>query len=78
MAVRGDAADLVLRAGAGVIAAPEDPAGIAAKVLELASLSKEELEAMGHRGKSFYFDQLALSQGVEAIAGVIKRSAAAF
>ncbi|EEW27052.1 glycosyltransferase family 4 protein [Rhodobacter ferrooxidans] len=73
MAVRGDAADLVLRAAAGLTATPEDPADLAAKVLELAAMNADERAAMGARGRSFYHDQLSARIGIDAIAAMIRR-----
>lgn len=65
MAVRGDAADLIARAGAGVLAQPEDPGSIAEAIRKLASLSQEEREEMGRNGRSFYDRELAVGVGVE-------------
>ena len=49
MGVRGDAADLVRRADAGVIVQPQDPNALANAVEHLASLPHEALAAMGER-----------------------------
>jgi glycosyltransferase involved in cell wall biosynthesis len=64
MAVRGDAADLVRTAGAGVLAAPEDPDGIADAILNLAALPASEREAMGRSGADYYRRHLSLAEGV--------------
>jgi glycosyltransferase involved in cell wall biosynthesis len=63
MAVRGDAADLVREAGAGVICEPENPMAIAKAMLDMSMMPKEELEAMGARGRKFYLEQMALDIG---------------
>lgn len=65
MAVRGDAADLVARANAGVFAQPEDPKSIAFAIGKLASLSQEEREKLGHNGRAFYERELAIGVAVE-------------
>jgi colanic acid biosynthesis glycosyl transferase WcaI len=65
MAVAGDAADLIARAGAGVLARPEDPRSIAEGVRKLASLSQQEREEMGRNGRAFYDRELAAGVGVE-------------
>lgn len=64
MAVRGDAAELVNRAGAGVLAEPENADSIADAASTLAGMPPEELQRMGNRGKAFYDRELALQIGV--------------
>jgi colanic acid biosynthesis glycosyl transferase WcaI len=63
MAVRGDAADLIERARAGVTCTPGDPTAIANAVLQLRALSPQERDAMGMRGRRFYEEQLSLEVG---------------
>jgi colanic acid biosynthesis glycosyl transferase WcaI len=63
MAVRGDAADLVTLAEAGLCVPPEDPAALADAVLRLAALSGEERRAMGESGRRFYDESLSLKIG---------------
>ena len=65
MAVRGDAARLVERANAGVLAEPEDPDSITAAVKKVASLSAEDRERMGAAGKAFYQSELAIDVAVD-------------
>jgi colanic acid biosynthesis glycosyl transferase WcaI len=65
MAVRGDAARLVERANAGVLAEPEDPTSITAAVEKLASLSPEDRERMGAAGRAFYERELAIDVAVD-------------
>jgi colanic acid biosynthesis glycosyl transferase WcaI len=65
MAVRGDAAALVERGGAGVVCRPEDPESIAAAIGQLAQLSPEELTLMGERGRAFYQGHLSLAAGTD-------------
>jgi colanic acid biosynthesis glycosyl transferase WcaI len=64
MAMRGDAADLVARAEAGVLCEPGDPAAIAAAAETLASMPADRLAAMGDSARRFYLEQLALEVGV--------------
>jgi glycosyltransferase involved in cell wall biosynthesis len=45
--VRGDAAELVAEAQAGVACPPQDPYGIAEKVCKLQAMSGDQLKAMG-------------------------------
>lgn len=65
MAVKGDAADLVMAAGAGVCARPEDEESIAEAVLELCRMPPEKLEEMGRRGSEYYSRHLNLARATE-------------
>ncbi len=67
MAVRGDAADIVREAGAGIICEPENPEDMARAMVELFQLSKDELEEMGRRGRSYYLDNLSLDSAGKQI-----------
>ncbi len=63
-AVRGDAADVVERAGAGVTCIPESPESIADAVDFLSRSSHEELAEMGRRGREYYDRELSVASGV--------------
>ena len=76
MAVRGDAADLVERAGAGMLAEPENPESIAAAVLHLAGRSTEDRAEMGARGREFYRSELSLSVGADRYVEILRRAMA--
>jgi colanic acid biosynthesis glycosyl transferase WcaI len=65
MAVHGDAADLVGRAGAGVVCEPGNPHSIAAAVKELVDTGEEQLAQMGRAGSAFYNSELSVSIGVD-------------
>jgi glycosyltransferase involved in cell wall biosynthesis len=58
--LRGDAADLVRQAGAGVVVPPDDPGAMAEGMRRLASASPDELAAMGRGGRQYYLDHLSL------------------
>lgn len=77
MAVRGDAADLVSRAEAGVLSEPENPQSIAHAILELAALPAETREAMGARGRAFYENELSLSVGADRYMKILRKAARA-
>jgi glycosyltransferase involved in cell wall biosynthesis len=64
MAVRGDAADLVKAAGAGVLANPEDPESIADAALSLAAMPAAQHEALGRNGAEYYRRHLSIREGV--------------
>jgi len=61
--VNGDAADIVRKAEAGVTCPPEDESRIADAMVTLAESSRDELEAMGQRGRRFYLDEMSLDIG---------------
>ncbi|MFZ0274361.1 MAG: glycosyltransferase family 4 protein [Acidobacteriaceae bacterium] len=73
MAVRGDAARLVERANAGVLAEPEDPTSITAAVEKLASLLPEDRERMGAAGRAFYQRELAIDVAVDQFRDLFHR-----
>ncbi len=80
--VKGDAADLVCRAGAGLPFTPEDPDALAETVLTLRGLGADGLRLMGDNGRAFYREHLAMERGVrrmeEAFASVLAAPARAF
>jgi glycosyltransferase involved in cell wall biosynthesis len=65
MAVEGDAADLVHQAGAGLTCPSQDPAALAATVIQMAALPVEERERMGASGAAFYAQNLAMQAGID-------------
>jgi glycosyltransferase involved in cell wall biosynthesis len=60
MAVRGDAADIVRSAGAGVEVTPENPEAMARAMLHLYRLPESERQAMGQRGVEYYRREMSL------------------
>jgi glycosyltransferase involved in cell wall biosynthesis len=75
--VQGDAADLVLRAEAGITCMPESPESIARAVEKLAGIPRDQREAMGENGRRFYLRELALPVGVGRFENVLQSAAAA-
>lgn len=63
MAVNGDAADLVLESGGGVVAASENPKALAEAVEKLSALPPAALSEMGMKAKVYYQKHLSLSVG---------------
>ncbi len=59
VSVNGDAADLVVRAGAGLAVRSMDPVDFARVVRKLYAMSPKEREAMGSAGRKYYFQHLA-------------------
>ena len=77
MGVRGDAADLVERAGAGLAVEPGNGAAIADAVRAFHAMPAEEREAMGARGRAFYEAHLSLDRAgreMDAILRAVARS----
>ncbi len=72
MAVRGDAAELVERAGCGVTAMPESAQSLAEAVIRLAELSAGERAVMGECSRRFYEAELSLAVGVEHFASLFR------
>jgi len=59
MGVKGDAADLVIKAKTGLVCEPENPRSIAEAVVKLSSMSKTDLDEMGENGRRFYERELS-------------------
>jgi len=66
MAVEGDAAELVQKAEAGLIAIPEDSKSIARAALDLEAMSKKDRQIMASNGKMFYEQYLSLKVGAQS------------
>lgn len=75
MGVRGDAADLVETAGAGVRYEPENARSLADAILKLRAMSAEKLRAMGRRGREHYMNHLSREVGTAAYADVFRQVA---
>ncbi len=63
LGVRGDAADIIREAGAGLVCRPEDPVGMADAIRRLHGMSAPEREAMGAAGRAFYLERMSLAVG---------------
>ena len=74
MAVRGDAADIVREAEAGVLCEPEDPASIADGIRRLVQLSSAERERLGQNGAAYYFREMSLKRGANKFEAVFNRA----
>lgn len=72
MAVRGDAADLVMQAGAGILAEPDNPESIAAAVQQLAETTEGDRARMGQAGKGFYERELSIDRAVDKFDSVFR------
>ena len=72
MGVGGDAADLVIKAGAGMVVPPANARALADAALRLAALPREALAAMGAAGRDFYDRRLCAEIGVGRTLAVIR------
>ena len=74
--VRGDAADLVRAAGAGVDCEPENPESISEAVEKLYRMPRAFLDEMGNNGHRYYRKELSLSVGVSRFEKVFQAAVA--
>jgi colanic acid biosynthesis glycosyl transferase WcaI len=63
MAVRGDAADIIQKAGAGLTCPPDDAEALAKAIQGLSQMSDEDREAMGAAGRAYYLSEMSLEVG---------------
>lgn len=73
MGARGDVADLVLRAGAGIACQPQNPQSIAEGVSAMVKMSGLQLKGMGEKGRAFYAGELSLSAGTDKYLSIFNR-----
>lgn len=71
MAVGGESAAIVTRAGAGVVATPCDPVDIAQKALVMSRKSPAELAEYGGNGLRFYQDFMSQDHGIAQVSELI-------
>ena len=70
--VKGDAADLVRMADAGITFLPEDPGSLHRAVLTLRKLGTTERLGMGSSGRKFYQDHLSMREGVRHMEAMLQ------
>lgn len=75
MGVRGDAADLVTQAQAGLAVEPENDKAIADAVLRLAAAPAPEREHMARNGLDFYREKMSLKIGSRKFADLFQQLA---
>lgn len=71
MGVRGDAADLVLQAAAGLTFEPGQPEQLVAAVRSLMAMSNVDRSNLGANGAAFYRESLAMAAGVRRFEAVL-------
>jgi colanic acid biosynthesis glycosyl transferase WcaI len=77
MAVGGDAAQLVVESGCGVIAESENASAIAAAAETLARCDVDRLRSMADKAQSYYNEKLALDVGVRCFERIFLKLAEA-
>ncbi len=77
MGVRGDAADLVRRAEAGLVFEPESASALAEAIRALRDMSPAARRAMGDRGAAYYWRELSLDVGTRRLADILEHAAGA-
>jgi glycosyltransferase involved in cell wall biosynthesis len=73
MAVEGDAANLVIKSGGGLVVEPENSLLLVDAIESLISMPIENLNDMGQRAKNFYDVELSLKVGVEHFASLFRK-----
>ena len=72
MAMKGDSADLIKKADAGLVCNPQDSDSIAASIEKFIQLPKEQMLKMGRNGMRFYKNELNLKVGVKKFIEVFR------
>lgn len=72
MAVRGEAAALVIKAGAGLVVPSEQASAMADVMFSLSQLTTDELARMGVLGQAFYRNEMSMTHGVLAIEKMLR------
>lgn len=70
MAVKGESAEIISKAGAGVTASSCDAAAIAHAAIYLAGCSREKLGSFGVNGKEFYRAYMSQKNGIEQVSKI--------
>lgn len=73
MAVKGEAADIVADAQAGVVVEPCQPRKLAEAVLKMSALPRVELDEMGRRGRDYYTDKMSMENGVRQVDSMLRQ-----
>lgn len=75
MAVKGEAADIVKAAGAGIVVEPCQPECLAQAVKMMSALPPSELESMGRSGRDYYIEKMSMEVGVRTVDFMLKNIA---
>lgn len=72
MAVAGESAELIEKAGAGIVSSPCAPEEIARVALAMSKSSPSQLSSFGERARGFYVNNMSQKKGVEKISLLIR------
>ena len=75
VSARGDCAEVVRSAGAGLTVTPGDSQGLRDAVLRLAGMDDEERRRMGRQGRDWYEEHMSRRVGSEALRRLLVRAA---
>lgn len=70
-AIAGEAADLLGRSQAALVAPPQDPQALAAAIQRIAAMPGAERDRMGAAGRRFYLAEFSFERGIERTLAVI-------
>ncbi|WP_159566743.1 glycosyltransferase family 4 protein [Budvicia diplopodorum] len=70
MGGRGDAADIIIQADAGIVCEPENVESLKQAVICLSQLTENEIEKLGKNAEKFYLDEMSLSAGCKKFISV--------
>lgn len=73
MAVKGEAGRIVHEAGAGIVVEPCKPDALAQAAMAMATLPKDDLEAMGERGSLYYREKMSMENGVTSVDAMLRQ-----
>lgn len=74
MGVRGDAANIIESAEAGLVFEPQNPQDLANNIKRLVSFNSKQLMQMGGRGKNYYYNNLSMEKGVSKFIDIFERN----
>lgn len=74
--VRGEAAQIVTEAGAGIAVAPQNIDAMAHAMMQLARLSRTDLEAMGDRARAAYLSRYSFATAVAKVTDCLETALA--
>lgn len=72
MAVKGDAAEIVERARAGLICEPENPEAMASSILEMYRMPVQVREQFGQNGREFYLREMSQASGINRMREILQ------
>ena len=70
MGVKGDAADIIRKADAGIVFEPENARSLAEAILEISQKDKDSLTGLGDNAKKYYLKHLSLKVGVSSFSKI--------